>query len=172
VENPYQSPHDGPAAPHAKVGSGGMGGQIRVVAILLMVQGGIEIFSAVLFFVLGGVMSSVFAGMAAAPGKQGPPPAVIGWIMAAVYLVWGAVVLLGAVLKITAGWRNFSFRGRVFGIVALLSCVATSLPSIYGAPTGIALFIYGLIVYLNGQSARWFELGARGATPEQIQTTW
>ncbi|HEV3022746.1 MAG TPA: hypothetical protein VGX76_09765, partial [Pirellulales bacterium] len=65
MENPYQSPHDSPGVPFTEGGSSGLGGQIRIVAILLMVQGGMEILMAVMCFVLGGVMPAAFAGATA-----------------------------------------------------------------------------------------------------------
>jgi hypothetical protein len=36
------------------------------------------------------------------------------------------------------------------------------------APTAIALLIFGLIIYLNADVQRAFELGEQGATPDQI----
>ena len=177
MENPYQSPQNSEGLSFAEGGSGGLGGHIRVVAILMMVQGGFELVMTVLLLVMGGVMPSVFGAMPAgapgAPPQQGQlPPAAMGWILGGVYLALGAVLLVGAVPKLVAGWRNFFFRGRVMGIVGLASCLVTSWAGCYCIPTALALFIYGLIVYLNGQSARWFALGAQGATPEEIQTTW
>ena len=174
MDNPYQSPQDSGGVPFSEGGSGGMGSHIRIVAILMMVQGGLETLIGVMLLIMGGVMPSVFANMAAGapagPG-QAPPPAAVGWVLGGVYFGLGVVLLAGAVLKLVAGWRNFWFRGRVMGLVALSSGLVTIF-TCYCFPTALALFIYGLIVYLNGQSIRWFALGARGATPEEIQTTW
>jgi hypothetical protein len=175
VENPYQSPHEAQGVPFAEGGSGGLGHHIRIVAILMMVQGGLELLMGAMLLFMGGMLPSVFSAMPAPPANQGqpagPPPAMVGTIIGVVYLVLGAVLLIAAVLKLVAGWRNFWFRGRVMGIIALTSGLGTVI-TCYCFPTALALFVYGLIVYLNPQSARWFALGDQGASPETIQTTW
>ncbi|HVC92326.1 MAG TPA: hypothetical protein VND64_01485 [Pirellulales bacterium] len=175
MENPYQSPQDNGSVPFSEGGSGGLGSHIRIVAILMMVQGGLESLIAVLLLIMGGVMPTIFGAMAAGapagPGQAPPPPAAVGWIVGGFYFGYGVVVLVVGVLNLVAGWRNFWFRGRAMGLVALSLGLVTLL-TCYCFPTAAALFIYGLIVYLNGQSTRWFALGARGATPEAIQTTW
>jgi hypothetical protein len=174
VENPYQSPQDSGSVPFSEGGSGGLGSHISIVAILMMVQGGLESLIAVLLLIMGGVMPTIFGAMAAGapagPG-QAPPPAAVGWIVGGFYFGYGVVILVVGVLNLVAGWRNFWFRGRAMGLVALSLGLVTLL-TCYCFPTASALFIYGLIVYLNGQSTRWFALGTRGATPEVIQTTW
>ena len=44
----------------------------------------------------------------AGPGQAPPlPPAAVGWVLGGVYLGYGVVLLIGAVLKLVAGWRNF-----------------------------------------------------------------
>ncbi len=88
MENPYKSPRDSGGVPFSQGGSGGLGSHIRIVAILMMVQGGLETLVAVLLFIMGGVMPSVFGAIAAgAPagqgrqGQPGPPPAAVGGIV-------------------------------------------------------------------------------------------
>jgi hypothetical protein len=175
VENPYQSPQGSGGVPFSEGGSGGLGSHIRIVAILMMIQGGLELMMAVLLLIMGGMMPGVFgamgAGAPAGPRQPPPPPVNMGWVLGGIYLGLGVVLLVGAVLKLVAGWRNFYFRGRVMGFVALSSGLVTLL-TCYCFPTALALFIYGLIVYLNGQSTRWFALGARGAVVDEIVTTW
>jgi hypothetical protein len=52
----------------------------------------------------------------------------------------------------------------VIGMGSVLSC--------YCAPTGIALLVYGLIVYLNPAVKLAFEMGAQGIPASQILATF
>jgi len=44
--------------------------------------------------------------------------------------------------------------------------------SCYCAPTSIALFVYGLIVYLNSDVATAFEMAEQGVSPKEIKATF
>ncbi|MEX2118202.1 MAG: hypothetical protein WD847_01225 [Pirellulales bacterium] len=166
TDNPYQSPaypyrdtaypsEEGqPFAPQ------GLATHVPAVAILMMVQGAVEIVVSLFFFLMVGVLPVAFAAMpAGAPGggaQPGPPPAAFGRTLATVYAVMGLAAVLGGVLKVVGGWRNFRYRGRVLGIVALSSALASML-TCYCAPTAIALFVYGLIVHLSPETAVAFD---------------
>jgi hypothetical protein len=89
--------------------------------------------------------------------------------MGGIYLVFGAGLMAGAILKLFAGYRNYRFRGRTLGMVAMFSGLVT----VFGCfcfPTALALLIYGLIVYLDQQTVYAFQLGDQGQTPEQIKS--
>ena len=168
MENPYQAPQSLPGEP-ATVASGGLARQIPIVAILLMVQGGLELLMGGFYLLFGGTFA--FVAAAQGPGQVGPNvpfgPQVFGWMMVAVYVTMGVVAFAIAALKLFAGWRNYSFRGRVWGIAALVSGVS-SIITCYCFPTAMVLMIYGLIVYLNSKSAWAFSLGDQGQPRDRI----
>lgn len=177
MENPYRSPEshadfvsDRAGTPFSDHIPAGKASHVPIVAILMMVQGGLEVLLAGYVLVMGVVMA-VFVGSAAgaqpAPA-QGPPPEMVGWVMGGVYLVVGAGLMAGAALKLFAGYRNYRFRGRTLGLVAMFTGLAT----VFGCfcfPTALALLIYGLIVYLDQQTVYAFQLGEQGLTVEQIK---
>jgi len=135
--------------------------QIKVVAILMMVEGGLETLMSILLIVMGPVMMSV---MKSAPSHSGdPPPELFGGI----YIGMGVILLISAVLKIVAGIRNISLKGRVLGFVGLASSLL-SLFSCYCIPTALGVSIYGLIVYLNQKSGQAFQMAESGMPAEQV----
>jgi hypothetical protein len=80
-------------------------------------------------------------------------------------------LLIAALLKVIGGIRNLKYRGRTLGIVALASS-AVSIFTCYCALTGIGLLIYGLVVYFNNDVRQAFEMGERGASPEEIKAAF
>jgi hypothetical protein len=56
------------------------------------------------------------------------------------------VVVIGGGLKAYAGRLNRQLRGRRVGIAALLSAIPTAI-LVACAPTGLALLVYGILVY-------------------------
>ena len=179
MENPYQSPEspsepfdDRGGSPFAEHIPGGKASHVPIVAILMMVQGGLEALYSLFMFAMGVMLPTFVAG--AARGRpappQGPPPAAVGWMVGGVYLAIGAVCLTAAILKLVAGFRNYRFRGRILGIVALLSGLPI-LFTCYCFPTAAALLIYGLIVYFDAQTIYAFQMGDQGESPERIKAT-
>ena len=79
--------------------------------------------------------------------------------------------LAAAVLHVVAGLRNWRFRGRILGIVALAAGMVTVL-TCYCLPTAMALGIYGLIVYLNGEVSDAFRMAEAGQSADQIFATF
>ena len=141
--------------------------QVKIVAILLIVQGALEVAMGLFLCVMGPVMFSLMSS-SPPPSSGGPtPPAAL---FGGIYLAMGLITLIAGVLKIVGGARNVKFRGRTLGFVALASGVV-SMASCYCVPTALALGIYGLIVYLNERSARAFEMGDAGMPGEQILAT-
>lgn len=150
----------------------GKASHVPLVAILMMVQGGFELLYGLLMAVAG-VLAPVFMAPAlrAQPApRRGPPPGMMGWVITGELLVFAAILLIGAALKLAAGYRNYRYRGRVLGVVALLSGLPTIL-TCYCFPTAFVLLIYGLIVYFDRQTVYAFHLGAQGQTPDQIKAT-
>lgn len=177
MENPYQSPENPADFVSDRAGSpfgdhipGGKASHVPIVAILMMVQGGLEVLIAGYVLVMGVIMAVYMGGAAGAPPPgQGPPPEMVGWIMGGMYLVFGAALMAGAILKLVAGYRNYRFRGRILGMAAMFSGLATVVGCVC-FPTALALLIYGLIVYLDQQTVYAFQLGEQGQAPEQIKS--
>jgi hypothetical protein len=179
MDNPYQSPQE-PSTPFA--GNPPMDGNhrprglvnhVRVVAILMLVQGALEVFAAFVFGVMAVAIRPMMLHqeMQMPPPNQ-PPPEQFFWIMTVTYGVMATAALIVAVLHITAGVRNYRFRGRVLGIVALAGGAATTLLTCYCIPTAFALAVYGLIVYLNRSVVEAFRMGEAGCSSSEIFTTF
>ena len=89
------------------------------------------------------------------------------WILTIVYGGAAIAALAAALLHVVAGLRNYRFRGRILGIVALAAGMVT-LFTCYCLPTAVALGVYGLIVYLNGEVSDAFRMAEAGQSAEQI----
>ena len=178
MENPYQSPEepctslDGRAPMEPDRRPRGLVYHVRVVAILMLVQGALELLAALVFgafaAVIGPMMSQV---QKEAQPPMAPAPEQVFWIMTATYGVMAAAALIVAVLHIVAGLRNYRFRGRTVGFVALAGGLLAFF-TCYCLPTAVALSIYGLIVYLNGSVSEAFCMGESGCSPNEIITTF
>lgn len=159
MTNPYQAPgeYDSDRSGMSPLLASSTIVKVKVLAILTIVQGALEL---VLGFILVGVGVVVFfAGpemiVAQHRGRGVPPPPFLAeWLFLA-YLVMGGMLVLVASLRIGAGIMNLSFRGRVFGMITAGLGLLTSL-TCYCAPTSIALLIYALIVYLDGNVVQAF----------------
>jgi hypothetical protein len=92
-------------------------------------------------------------------------------VMAGVYVVIGLFVLVVGLFNVIGGVRGLKYRGRTMSIVAMAVGLAAVF-TCYCAPTAIGLFIYGLIVYLNDDVKRAFEMGEQGLTPDQIKAAF
>ena len=178
MDNPYQSPEESctpgwgsPTDPHRR--PRGLVGHVRVVAILMLVQGGLEAFTAVMLAVMAvAIPSAMLQQEVRAPQPNQPPEELIFWIMTVTYGVMATASLVVAILHITAGVRNCRFRGKVLGIVALAGGALASLLTCYCIPTAIALGIYGLIVYLNRSVSEAFRMGEAGCSSSEIFNTF
>ena len=177
MSNPYLSPsfdpkqfqdYSTPFPPQQNAGFGWVQ-QIRVVAILNCVQGGLECLMGMIVAGMGIFVSLMLQADRNNPGfrNNNGPPAGMEWVIGGVYLVIGLAVLLGGGLRFYAGLQNFRYRKRVLGIVSLV-CGLVSMIGCYCAPTGIAMLIYGLIVYLNPAVQAAFEMGDKGVPPDAI----
>lgn len=135
-----------------------MVGQVKVVGILMLVHG-------ITVILMGGVLvtAGVVMLFAPTPPGGGPEP----YILAAVYGVWGLLVIACGVLNSVAGYLTMSFRARVFSLVALFSNILVLL-TCYCAITAIGMMVYGLVVLFQPDVARAFRLVADGASPDDV----
>lgn len=182
MDNPYESPTplskfaDQPYSPTGAP-SGvvrGMVGHVRVVAILMIVQGALQLLMGL---VLAG--TGVFMGVMIGndpqfrQGQAGgqPPPEWLPWLFGAVYGGIGLVALVSGILLIYGGIRGFSFRSRTLGIIAQISSLS-SIFTCYCAPTAVGLLVYGLIVYLDSSVKQAFAMGEQGTSADQIDASF
>jgi len=135
-------------------------GQIKIVGILMMVNGAIIAIVGALYAAMGPMMMAIAPPPPAAGG--GPPPE----LFLIIYGVLGGVILISGAVNVVAGFRVMSMRNRVFGIVALFLNVV-SLITCYCAPLAIAMMIYGLVVLFQPDVSQAFDAVARGATQEE-----
>jgi hypothetical protein len=82
-------------------------------------------------------------------------------VMSGVYLGCGAVLLAIGVMHVISGIMALRYKGRVFAIVTLFTNIITLL-TCYCAITGIAVLIFGLIVFFNSEVTETFRLVAKG----------
>lgn len=173
--NPYQSPEAAAFQPSAAaLGAlqAGMLNQVRVVSILMIVQGSLCVLMGGLLLigslVLGPVLQADLGRQAPGGGPKPPfDPAYAPMIVVAIYGTMGLAGLIPGGLLIYAGIRNYGFRGWTLGVTAL-SLGLASMVTCYCLPTSVALAVYGLIVYMNPSVKRGFELVAEGWSPEQV----
>jgi hypothetical protein len=127
----------------------GMVGHVRVVAVLLIVQGVFEILFA--FFFLAFLAATMLI----------PDPDLASLRPVSVLMAVVSVPALACgVLRMVAGYFNFRFRRRGLGLVGLGAGLVTVM-TFYCAATSIALAVYGLIVYLNEAVVAAFETEER-----------
>jgi hypothetical protein len=175
-ENPYASPKPtfdmplaGAPVPVPASTGRGMVGHVTVVAILMMVQGALEAAMGLMYVAMGGIFP-VFIRMELdrnPPPAGGPPPEFMTWLMFGVYGGMGLLTLMAAGLHIFGGIRNYRFRSRTLGLVALTAGMV-SMASCYCGLTAVALGVYGLVTYLNPEVRYAFALGAAGRKRSEI----
>jgi len=140
----------------------GMAKQIKIVAILMMINGGICLLTGLFYVAIGFAAPNMFDAdqikqmQAQQPGQQHLDPETLKWMMIGIYGGMGSGGIIAGLLQLPAGLRNLRYRGRTFGIVALiLGMIAAS--TCYCAPTSIALCVYGMIVYMNNDAKAAFD---------------
>jgi hypothetical protein len=177
MDNPYQSPEASPEPPpgYSPFASsprqlpGGMVQHVRVVAILMIVQGVLELLMGVGLGAVAALMPTLIRmEMRPVPGPPGqPPPEFAFWMVTGIYGGMAALALVAAALHIVAGVRNYRFRSRTLGIVAMAGGALTVM-TCYCLPTAVGVAVYGLIVYLNDSVAEAFRMGEEGRPANEI----
>lgn len=158
MDNPYQSPQDIPVPEAAADAEPVLGDShwvvthVRVVAWLLLVEGALEL------------LMTAYLGVLVYFGRAGVVPFDR---FVTVYTVMAVACFLAAVLKIVAGLQNLWYRGRLLGFVALGSG-ALVLLTMLCAPSALIVGVYGLIVYLQSDVRRAFQLGSKGKSVTEI----
>lgn len=164
--NPYQSPETSepratlPETTHVAAGpSQKIVGRIRLVAILMIVQGGLLIAIGILFGVLS-LCSGMIVEESVRQGKApiAADPEFYEWYLFVVYAVVAAIFSIPGILQVWAGICNYRCRRRGLGIAALVTSLVTVF-TILCAPTAIGLAVFGLIVYLDRNAVEVFRQG-------------
>jgi hypothetical protein len=175
--NPYQVPDEALTPPPSMENPAlpppqppGLVNQVRILAILMIVQGVLEVLMGLFLTGMSVVAVTLMKGAFAKnpnmpPG--GPSAEVMSGILFGIYLLMGIGGLAVGLLHCVAGYKNFHFRGRTLGIIASIGGVA-SIITMYCFPTGVALCVYGLIVHLNGSVIRAFQMREAGFSSEEV----
>ena len=140
--------------------------QVTVVSILMIVQGSLVTLVGLFLLIMGPAMFSLNASNHRAGAEQERFISILGGF----YILFGGLLVGVGGLNIAAGIKNLKYRSRTLGITAL-SLGALAMFSCYCAPTAIGLMIYGLIIYLNQDVSRAFEMGEQGASTDQIKNS-
>lgn len=177
MENPYAAPQspespspfsDAPAAMPQSAGPRprGMVGHVRVLGILMIVQGVLSLMMGLFFIVMAVVMTTIVS-MDPPQRANGDAPDQFIWVIGAVYGGMGLAGFVPGIFHIVGGWKGMRFRSRTTVIVALCLGALSSL-TFYCAPTSLALLVYGLIVMLDGSVKEAFAYGEQGYAADQI----
>jgi hypothetical protein len=168
-DNPYVAPAArGLPVPAAMgdVAGPGLVRHVMPVAILMLVQGGLELLMSLLFVAL--TVAVPFMVPDGSPAAATPSPAALRPMLMTIYGVMGSGGLVAGILHIAAGIFGLRFRRRTLGVVALIGGMA-SITTIYCLPTSIGLAIYGLITYFNPAVVAAFALGDAGMPAAAIR---
>lgn len=179
MSNPYESP-TGDLPPASGAGPlpppqpPGLVGHVRILSVLMMVQGSLDVLVGVGLAGMG-IFMGVFMREAMLEQQSiepnAPSPEFMGNLMMGMYGGIGVVVTIIGVLNVVAGYRNWKFKSRTLGVISLVAGLGTIF-TCYCAPTSLALCIYGLIVYLNAQVAAAFQMGDEGYSGDEITLTF
>jgi hypothetical protein len=171
-DNPYQTPNMPPGY-DPNTPRRGMVSQVRIMAVLNMVQGGLEFLMSVMYLVMGGFFAFVMREeMARQAERRGDPggEAAANFVTILMFAL-GGIMLVVAVVRILASLRNYFFQSRVLGIVSLCLGLATVFTG-YCALTSIGIAIYGLIVLFNKEVAEGFEMRSNGTPADDVVATF
>jgi hypothetical protein len=136
-------------------------GQVKIVGILMMVNGVTVALMGAVYVGIGFFMNAAMPAPPAAAGGGFPPE-----LFLIIYGVLGGVTFIVGVFNVVAGYRVMTMRNRALGLVALFSNLLALMTG-YCALTAIGMMVYGLIVLFQPDVGRAFEMVGRGATPEE-----
>jgi hypothetical protein len=185
MSNPYESPYPVEAAtatsedqPLPPPQDPGLVAQVRVVAILMIVQGVLDALMGLFAAGMGLFVSfALRQAMQDDPDLQrgdGPSPEFMSNLMGGIYGGAGLALLAIGFVHMFAGYRNFHFHGRTLGIISMASGILTIVTMVgcYCLPTSIGLCIYGLVVYMNPSVSAAFRMREQGYSVDAILMTF
>ena len=127
--------------------------QQKMIALLLIIHGCLGLLAGVVYAVAAVLMPE----MIAKNGGWGPDPEAAKTRIAITSATMSACALIPGILQIVAGFRNWWLKGYTLGMIAIGSSLAM-IGSCYCAPSALALFAYGLVIYLLPTTRRAFAL--------------
>ena len=170
LESPEQQRSEGSpstsSGPSSSSMPPGMVRHVAILAYLLIAQGVLEAFMGIALLVATFAGIGLLQSAAEQEGIQWSQTASTAYLLYANLLT--ILLLVVSALQIVAGMLNFRFRGRVLGIIALITSSFASVLTCYCFPTAIALLVYGLITYLDPATKRAFAMGNSGRSKADI----
>ena len=171
-QNPYAAPPQA-AADDVKTYQGPPGGglpstvqQVMVVSILQIVVGALELIASAILAVYTGIFGAMSTGVGIPEGEE--EALFVFGIISAVTLFLGLAIFIAAVLRIWSGIAGFKFKRRKMAIFASVLGMTSAL-TMYCSVFSIGMLIYGLIIYLDRNVKRAYEMAEQGMTPDQIR---
>lgn len=156
--------------------------QVAAVGILMIVQGALEIVLGLILIAAAMFVPSLLEeaarqqaqfqpANAAAPNPLPFLPDPFAQMAAAIYLSMALAGLVPGIIRIVAGVRSLSYRGRTMAITANIVGLL-SIGTCYCSLTSVGLAIYALIVLFNRDVERAFALGEQGVPGDEIKTRY
>jgi hypothetical protein len=169
MENPYRdltapAESNDPQAP--KPPRSGIVSQVRIVALLMGIQGVLEVVFGLMLGCVGGAFP-LMSSLMESSGERVPYDDTFITFGFVFYLAMAVVHLSVGILHLYAAALTYRFRGRKWGIAALITGLLTAI-MLFCLPTALGLAVYGLVVYVNEAVIRAFEMGQRGEPPTDI----
>ena len=172
-QNPYAAPPQA-AADDVKTYQGPPGGglpstvqQVMVVSILQIVVGALELLASAILAVYTVILGAMSTGAIEMPEGEEEALFVFGIEYTAVSF-GGFTIFIVAVLRIWSGIAGFKFKRRKMAIFASVLGM-TSVLTMFCSVFSIGMLIYGLIIYLDRNVKRAYEMAEQGMTPDQIR---
>ena len=134
--------------------------QVRVSSSLQIMVGALELLAAAYLLVIVGVIAveSVLI-------RQADFRILIEFTAVS---FGGFTIFIVAVLRIWSGIAGFKFKRRKMSIFASVLGITSALTGVCSI-FSIGMLIYGLIIYLNRDVRRAYEMAEQGMTPDQIR---
>ena len=135
--------------------------QVRVSSSLQIMVGALELLAAAYLLVMAGVFAVENFGL----NRQADFRILIEFTAVS---FGGFTIFIVAVLRIWSGIAGFKFKRRKMSIFASVLGITSALTGVCSI-FSIGMLIYGLIIYLNRDVRRAYEMAEQGMTPDQIR---
>ena len=134
--------------------------QVRVSSSLQIMVGALELLAAAYLLVIVGVIA-----VESVLNRQADFRILIEYTAVS---FGGFTIFIVAVLRIWSGIAGFKFKRRKMSIFASVLGITSALTGVCSI-FSIGMLIYGLIIYLNRDVRRAYEMAEQGMTPDQIR---
>ena len=135
--------------------------QVRVSSSLQIMVGALELLAAAYLLVIAGVFAVESFGL----NRQADSRILIEYTAVS---FGGFTIFIVAVLRIWSGIAGFKFKRRKMSIFASVLGITSALTGVCSI-FSIGMLIYGLIIYLNRDVRRAYEMAEQGMTPDKIR---